>query len=133
MKWSDEYATGAEEIDGQHKMIFQMAEDFRAALDEGRGEGVYEGLLRSLDLYVRTHFTYEEACMTRYLCPAAQANAEAHGRFVETLTLFKQSYARNGFDRADARNLVDTLDHWMANHIARVDVKLKGYVQGVPE
>ena len=33
MKWSDQYATGIDHIDDQHKMIFKMAEDFRAALD----------------------------------------------------------------------------------------------------
>jgi len=35
MKWSDDYATGIERIDEQHKTIFRMAEDFGAALATG--------------------------------------------------------------------------------------------------
>ena len=130
MKWSDEYATGIERIDDQHKMIFQMAEDFRAALDEGQGERVYEDLLQSLDLYVRTHFHAEEECMERYRCPVAEGNRKAHVEFIEFLAGFKQRYAVRGFDRTDARNLVDGIDRWLANHICRIDVHLRGLVQG---
>jgi len=125
MKWSDDYATGVENIDAQHRMLFKMAEDYRSALDEGRGEGVYSEMLRSLDLYIRTHFGYEEGCMTKYQCPVAGANKAAHNRFVEVMDGFHQRYAANGFDRADARNLVDTLDHWLVEHICRLDVRLK--------
>ena len=128
MKWSDEYSTGIEQIDSQHKMIFKMAEDFRAALDEGMGERMYGGMLQSLDLYVRTHFGYEEKCMVRYACPAAEANSKAHRKFAEVLSGFQQRYGVSGFDRADARELVDTIDRWLSDHIARIDVRLKEYV-----
>jgi hemerythrin len=127
MKWSDQYATGIEQIDGQHKMIFRMAEDFRAALDEGKGEGVYGGMLESLDLYVRTHFGIEERCMEKYHCPVAEGNKRAHAKFEEVLTGFRGRYAANGFDRSDARELVDTLDGWLADHICRIDVRLRDY------
>ena len=127
MKWSDAFATGIQQIDDQHKMIFRMAEDYRAALDEGNGEGVYGNLLESLDLYVRTHFGYEEACMARFVCPAAKVNAEAHAKFVEALSRFKETYAGKGFDPTEARNLVDTIDLWLVNHIGRVDSQLKPY------
>jgi hemerythrin len=129
MRWSDQYATGIERIDDQHKMIFKMAEDFRVALDEGSGERVYGGILEALHLYVRTHFGFEERCMAKYHCPAAQRNREAHVRFVEILTEFQQRYAVSGFDRADARNLVDTIDRWLADHICRIDVHLKQSVE----
>ena len=129
MKWSDEYATGVANIDDQHKMIFKMAEDFRTALDEGGGERVYRDMLESLDLYVRTHFGYEERCMDKYACPVAEGNKKAHARFVEVLSKFQQRYKSSGFDRADARDLVDTVDKWLADHICRIDTRLKDYVE----
>ncbi len=125
MKWSDAYATGIDRVDEQHKTIFKMAEDYRSALDEGHGELVYGDMLRSLDLYVRTHFGYEEGCMVRYQCPVMEENKEAHTRFVEVLAGFNQRYVVAGFDRTEARNLVDTIDHWLAEHICRIDVRLK--------
>ncbi len=130
MKWSDEYGTGVEKIDHQHKMIFKMAEDFRAALDEGHGGGVvYGGLLQSLELYVRGHFRFEEECMERYHCPAALENHEAHVKFAEALAGFRKRYDANGFAVGDARSLVDTIDGWLVNHICRIDVRLKDSVK----
>jgi hemerythrin len=128
MKWSDEYSTGNEQIDDQHRMIFKMAEDFRAALDEGMGERVYGEMLESLNLYVRTHFGFEERCMDKYGCPVATGNKKAHARFVEVLTEFQQRYTTSGFSRADARDLVDTMDRWLVDHICRIDVRLREYV-----
>jgi len=129
MRWSDQYATGIERIDDQHKMIFKMAEDFRSALDEQKGERVYPALLQTLDVYVRTHFGFEEECMARYVCPAARRNQEAHARFIGMLTEFRRRYTGAGYEDADARNLVDSVDKWLVDHICNTDLELKQYVQ----
>ncbi len=125
MKWSDDYATGVQRIDEDHKMIFRMAEDFRAALDMGRGGAVYTVLLDALTMYCRGHFGFEERCMEEYRCPVAGKNKEAHGKFVEKLSEFQERYATSGYDHTDARRLVDTVDQWLDDHICRIDVHLK--------
>lgn len=128
MQWSEAYSTGVARIDDQHKMLFQMADSYRAALDEGKGSLVYAGLLTSLDLYVRTHFAYEEGCMARHVCPAAKGNQDAHRGFMTFLGNFHERYATAGFVQGDARALVDTIDSWLVDHICRIDVQLKGVV-----
>jgi len=125
MKWSDDYATGVERIDEDHKMIFKMADDFRAALDVGRGDVVYAVLLESLSLYCRGHFGFEERCMEEFRCPVAEKNKKAHGEFIEKLTEFQERYAASGYDHMDARRFVDTVDQWLDQHICRIDVHLK--------
>jgi len=125
MKWSEDYATGVERIDDDHKMIFKMSEDFRAALDNGKGESVYSVLLDSLTLYCRGHFGFEEQCMTKFRCPVAEKNEKAHQTFLETLSEFQERYAANGYNYNDARKLVGTVDGWLENHICRIDVHLK--------
>jgi len=125
MKWVEDYATGITRIDEQHKTIFRMAEDFRAALDTGTGARVYGILLDNLDGYSRAHFGVEEHCMEEYRCPAAQTNKEGHAVFVEVLAGFRQRYAASGYRAADARELVDTVDQWLSGHICRIDVELK--------
>ena len=125
MKWSDDYATGVERIDDDHKMIFRMAEDFRAALDVGRGGDVYAVVLDCLCLYCRGHFGFEEQCMAEFRCPVAEENKEAHREFLEKLNEFQARYAASGYDPVDARRFVDTVDEWLDNHICRIDVHLK--------
>lgn len=131
MKWSDRYATGIARVDAQHRMIFKMSEDLRDALDEGGGERVYGGMLQSLRLYARAHFRFEEDCMERYRCPVAQANKEAHAKFVVVLTEFQEQYGVTGFDPVEARRLVYSLDRWLADHICRIDVRLKDRHRGL--
>ena len=129
MKWIDEYATGVERIDEQHRMIFKMAEDFRSALDEGKGKVVYPTLLESLSLYCDGHFGFEEDCMAEHSCPVAQINEKAHARFLETLSGFQRQYADQGYDSFEARKLVDTIDKWLSDHICNIDVHLRNCVK----
>jgi hemerythrin len=129
MKWSENYATGLKHIDDQHKMLFTMGDDFRDALDVGRGKKVYRHLLDMLQNYADIHFRMEEGCMEQYRCPVAQTNKEAHVKFLAVLADFQQRYTDSGFDHVDARNLVDTLEQWLTDHICRIDVKLKQYVK----
>lgn len=127
MKWSDEYATGIKRIDNQHKTLFNMAEDFRLALDEGGGSRFYGMLLESLDRYARSHFGYEEQCMEEYHCPVAQKNKDAHEHFLEILTTYKQQYTESGFDVTEAYKLLDIMEKWLVNHICHTDLQLKDY------
>jgi len=125
MKWSEDYATGVEQIDKDHQMIFQMSEDFRTALDEGLGCEVYSVMLGNLSAYCRGHFSFEERCMTEHKCPVAQKNKAAHKKFMQTLSGFQQRYATQGYNHVDGRLLVDTVDQWLDSHICRIDIHLK--------
>ena len=125
MKWSERYATGFEQIDQDHRMIFQMSEDFRAALDDGLGDEVYSVLLDNMMLYCRGHFGLEEQCMAQHRCPVARINKTAHQDFIQTLSGFQQRHATHGYDRAEARRLVDIIDQWLDQHICRIDIHLK--------
>lgn len=131
MKWSDDYLTGIERIDHQHKSLFQMSAAFRDALNEGRGQLAYGSLLKFLRLYARGHFRFEEDCMNRCRCSAAECNTRAHTEFLRSLTSFEEHYAMLGFDPTDARRLVEFLDQWLAEHICGIDVQLRPYAQGL--
>ena len=129
MKWSARYATGVDQLDKQHQLLFQMSEDFRQVLNVERGERVYEVMLTSLYHYARGHFALENECMLRYRCPVADVNSAAHAEFVHTLAGFRQRHHENGFDRADAERLVDFVDQWLASHVGGIDTQLKPCVE----
>lgn len=130
MKWSDAFIIGVDRIDHQHRMLFQMVNDFESNLEEGRGARVYGDFLHSLDVYARSHFSFEESCMERYRCPAAAENRSAHGNFIEFVSGFRVRFEEQGFVPHDASNLIETLDEWLSEHIGRLDVRLRDSVQG---
>ena len=129
MKWKDEYAIGIEPLDEQHKTLFQIAGDFQAVLDDGKGDRTYSLLLLTLDTYIRSHFGIEEQCMLQHRCPVAKKNKDAHTKLIETLSGFQNRYHANGYDHAEASRLVDILEQWLADHICRVDTHLKKCVK----
>ena len=128
MQWSDRYSTGLERLDGQHKMLFRMSEDYREALREGHGERMYGVMLNALERYAKAHFGLEEQCMYRYRCPAGKQNADAHAGFIKALAGFHDRYSSGGYSRDEALRLVDYVDQWLADHIGRIDTQLKPLV-----
>ena len=132
MKWSEALSTGVTLLDEQHKTLFRMSDDYREAIAAGKGERVYKVMLDSLRAYARGHFGSEEQCMHRYHCPAAAANADAHGRFLAVLAEYQQRYAASGYREDEAVRLVDFIDGWLAGHIGAIDVQLKACVETRP-
>lgn len=129
VQWSEAFSTGIPSLDQQHQTLFRMVGDYRAALDEGRGEQVYALFLDSLSRYARAHFGLEEDCMTKYACPAAKLNVEAHARFSSVLDESAERFGESGFDRRAATALVETLEDWLLRHVAHVDTQLREYVE----
>ncbi|MCB9916468.1 MAG: hemerythrin family protein [Planctomycetes bacterium] len=125
MKWTPDYATGIERIDSQHKMIFQMLEDYQITLEAGEGERIFGVFLDSLDLYCKGHFGYEERCMAERQCPQAEQNLAAHAAFNEQLAGFRERFRREGYSPAEAARLVETVAGWLSGHICAVDVHLR--------
>jgi len=125
VKWLDEYSTGIDRVDEQHKLIFQMAGDFREALDVGKGDKTYRVLLEFLQWYCEAHFSFEDRCMEEYRCPAAEANRVAHGVFNGLVHDYWRRFEADGFSPTDARELVDMVEGWFLGHIRHVDVQLK--------
>ena len=130
MKWSEKYVTGIKRIDDQHKGLFELSDVFRDALNEGRGERIYGGLLESLHAYAGFHFCFEEGCIGRCQCAAAEQNVNAHSKFLQDLAVFEERYKIAGFERAEAQRLVEFIDHWLADHICRIDMRTMPQCEG---
>jgi hemerythrin len=130
MKWTDAYRTGIPQLDEQHRMLFQMSEDFQVALEAGEGEPVYDEFLTSLTLHVLAHFGLEEACMFRHSCPVWQLNQSSHQMFTASLRKLRERYDRDGFSAEEAAAAMRMVDSWLHGHIGKIDVQLRPLVEG---
>ena len=55
IKWQDTYATGSEPIDKQHRLLFDIFNDFEDHINDGRGKEYMEKCFPLLDAYAKAH------------------------------------------------------------------------------
>ena len=125
MAWNEDFATGIDEIDMQHKLLFDHTDMFRDVLSEGVGEKTYWSFLEFLQTFVQVHFGYEEQCMFAHRCPCAGKNKKEHALFSKFIRDQVADYERDGFDRQKANRLLSHVDQWLQNHIVGIDMTFR--------
>lgn len=131
IKWSVNYATGEPKVDRQHQQLFEAVNRLEKLIAAGDlDKSKVDQLVKFLGTYVRTHFSYEEICMLRHHCPAAEKNREAHRRFVAAFQDFVRRYEQAGPRPELLQALHRTAESWLVNHICKVDTQLRPCVTG---
>lgn len=134
MKWEPRHATGIEEIDQQHKTLFEASENYRLALEAGTGRNNYDLFIEFLVAFIEVHFANEEECMFAYRCPAAKQNKLEHAGIAKFIQAENARFEAEGFSLERATALLAMVDQWLDGHIGRIDVQLKPCVeQGKPD
>lgn len=125
--WSEEYATGIEMIDSQHKRLFQYLSDIDTAM-KAHDEADMEVVVRSLLEYAVSHCTFEENLMLRAKYPYYEPHKHAHDKFRERAA----SYVKKLEDGADcyhlAREVRSEIAIWLCGHIGHDDQDYVPYV-----
>ncbi len=132
MGWKEEFATGIDEIDQQHRLLFDHAEVFRDVLENGGGTFSYKSFLDFLSAFIEIHFGYEEECMHAHRCPCATENKKEHAIFSRHVANEVARYEQEGFDTAKAFALLTRVETWLEDHIGRIDTQLRACVRQQP-
>src|ERR1700686_3655856 len=80
--WTEDLATGYEEIDNQHKEMFRRFNDFQSACKQGKGIDELSNLLTFLDEYIRSHFALEEQLQIDHNYPGYLKHKDQHDDFI---------------------------------------------------
>lgn len=125
-QWSEAYATGVEDIDDQHKELFEYIEQLEKCIDDDVFEGAQiEIILNFLQMFCSTHFCLEEGCMRQRACPVQQKNKMAHDKFLAYFKDFRQTYDRSVQKEKLIRDLHQVLLKWLVQHIIKIDMHIK--------
>ena len=125
IKWQDTYATGSEPIDKQHRLLFDIFNDFEDHINDGRGKEYMEKCFPLLDAYAKAHFKFEENCMHEHQCPVAMKNKVAHKTFLSTIEEFKKIFKSGQYQEDFFKQIHAFLKQWLIVHIIGIDVHLK--------
>lgn len=129
--WNENFNTGIEVIDSQHKelvlIINSLAREIAFGIDQDRLNGVFDRLVD----YTHYHFETEEAIWHKYLSGQTLEieHKHTHAGFVDRVLELKNS----GEQAANAEDMLGYLARWLASHILETDRYLAGIVMHIQQ
>lgn len=126
----DQYLTGMETIDNQHRKIFQLADQVYELLkDENMlyKDGVLLKIVEELQAYTLYHFSEEEAYMEKINYSRLDEQKIQHEKFIEELDKLNQAACQISLRNQDQviLKLLDYLTYWLRVHIEKFDMLIK--------
>jgi len=128
-KWKERYKLGIEEIDRQHKNLFDIGArvyDLAVLKDSYDHYDEIISVLNELLGYTRYHFTYEEELIKKHGYDGLEEQQKGHEFYVEKI----KSIASKDIDSDQYKTiieLVDFLSEWISSHILLMDRKYAMY------
>ncbi|MHA6206165.1 bacteriohemerythrin [Dyella soli] len=117
MAWQDDLNTGIKVIDNQHRRIVEMINHLHDAMDR-RDRQELNDILDELVDYTLSHFAFEESLMEDADYEFTRAHKRVHEVFVKRVSEYRLRF-RTGEDISN--ELLQTLSHWLFNHIRNDD------------
>jgi len=119
-KWTDDFSVGIQEIDEQHKMLFELINRlFLAALKREDHARTLE-ILDTLVDYTKTHFALEERLLDAAGFPGLAEHQQEHLKFVEKMHSMVQKFLVE--ERTITFELINFLKRWLKEHILETDM-----------
>jgi len=129
--WDEQMKVGNREIDSDHRELISIVNEFELAAAQSAGE-VNERQMRiilgRLQAYTRDHFAREEYLQATTNFDGYEENKRHHTALRKSLADFIDKYDAGGFDdlKAATDQMIDFLNHWLVDHILKIDLKMRG-------
>lgn len=130
IEWTEDLATGNEQIDEQHKEMFRRFAQFQTACEEGRGKESLYNLLKFLEEYITAHIAEEEALQINVSYPGYDEHKAEHAGFSRQLSQMKDYLAAVGPTNTLVIETNLTLVNWLIRHIKGTDRKFARFLLG---
>lgn len=126
----EQYLTGMETIDDQHRKIFQLADQVYELLkDENMlyKDGELLKIVQELQDYTKYHFSEEEIYMEEIGYSRLDEQKIQHEKFIEELDKLNQAVQQISLRNQDQVifKLLDYLTYWLKVHIEKFDMLIK--------
>ena len=125
--WKEEYSVGVQEIDLQHRRLFEMGHAMSNLVSNHAGEDIYDELnamFEELIDYTKYHFNAEEALMEKVNFEYLEEHKVEHNKFVDKLMSLDldQMDDNQGKFALDLLKMVAT---WIFKHISGEDFRYR--------
>lgn len=127
--WTPDLSVGVENIDEQHKIWFEKANELFEAGKQQRAKEYINTMIDFLDEYTKKHFSDEESYMEEIGYPELDAQKKAHASFINDLAKLKKDYNDGGGNLLVILTANKMVINWLTNHIRHMDKKIGDYVK----
>lgn len=128
IQFTDDCLLGVEQIDEEHRYLFELLARGDSLLQNEYGRDIYEdikSLLGELENYADEHFSHEEAYMKEIRDPELILQRIQHMVFRETITEFLLKNIDDDEDQQHAlEELLSFLTKWLYRHILSSDTMI---------
>lgn len=124
MKWNSDFAVGIEEIDNQHKKIFEHLLALENSVTKRDPWHILHFFVNQLRDYMKFHLAVEEALMEIVRYPGRADHCELHARLVEQLDQLEEQLKH----KASGEKLVGFFEDWFLRHVLAGDRAYAAYI-----
>jgi hemerythrin len=121
MIWKDEYLTGVEEIDRQHKEFVKLINRLNIIQGYGDNADFALRLMNEVDKYADYHFTSEENLMNITQYPKLETQEKSHKALLFKYRQWMESFKNR---KADIEDVIKFLEAWFDGHTINEDKKI---------
>ena len=124
--FSNEYLTGIDLIDDEHRQLFALVNEVHALVRDDMIFDKYDEIMRiltELRSYTEMHFRDEETYMEQIHYADLDAQRRAHNAFIEKLVdiNFEELESLDNNQQEYLQDVLDFLAKWLVNHILKMD------------
>lgn len=128
LKWTDDLVLGIEEIDRQHRAMFEQFEQLSLAC-HGTENGLVLKHLAALEKLIQQHFETEERLMNEFGYPAIDAQRSEHEQFAKNVDEVRHMADCEGASRMLGARVAGSMVQWIVRHIRHHDTELVRFIQ----
>lgn len=119
--WREHLSVGVEEIDSQHRQLFDRFNAFFEACEQEKGGELATRLFDFLDEYFATHFADEERFQRAVGYPDYERHREQHLLFVREIAALKARLKSEGPTKTVVATVNRVMIGWLIEHISGMD------------
>lgn len=128
-QWNIELETGVDEIDTQHKQLFEQVNLLMQSMAEHNKGIAIEQTLSFLKQYIQEHFTAEEKLQEQSKYPGLLSHKQSHLEFVYNFQNLIQKFTKDGITPDLSLELSQTVNLWLVEHIGMEDKNFADYLK----
>jgi len=129
--WSDSYKLGAEEVDAQHKKLFELLSELVASCMDGSDVEKVSKTLDFLVNYTIQHFIAEEALQVNSGYPDYFKHKTIHEDFKVTVDRLVEEFNKSGSSAELSKNINKIVIKWLIEHIQIEDKKIGVHIREI--